>query len=122
MLNRLIETARHDNLSLRIAGLRILESRALLGITGSSRYRLYLWTKGGQDGSGIDNNRIAVGFRFYSALEKNRYHENDIAPNQNRCEVQLARALCTGSESGHNGSERGNMNNRLQRSSLLLFC
>ena len=34
-LNQLIEAARHDNPTLRIAGLRILESRALLGIAKS---------------------------------------------------------------------------------------
>jgi NodT family efflux transporter outer membrane factor (OMF) lipoprotein len=38
VLNGLIETARRENPSLRIAGLRILESRALLGIAGSGRY------------------------------------------------------------------------------------
>lgn len=38
VLNRLIETARQDNLSLRIAGLRILESRALLGVADSTLY------------------------------------------------------------------------------------
>ncbi len=38
VLNRLIESARQDNLSLRIAGLRILESRAQLGIADSSLY------------------------------------------------------------------------------------
>jgi NodT family efflux transporter outer membrane factor (OMF) lipoprotein len=37
-LNRLIEAAKQDNLPLRMAGLRILESRALLGIAGSSLY------------------------------------------------------------------------------------
>lgn len=37
-LNRLIESAREANPSLRIAGLRILESRARLGIAGSSLY------------------------------------------------------------------------------------
>ena len=37
-LNRLIETAKQENPSLRIAGLRILESRAQLGIAGSSLY------------------------------------------------------------------------------------
>ena len=37
-LNRLIEAARDSNLSLRIAGLRVLESRALLGIAGSNLY------------------------------------------------------------------------------------
>jgi NodT family efflux transporter outer membrane factor (OMF) lipoprotein len=37
-LNTLIELARQENPSLRIAGLRILESRALLGIAGSNRY------------------------------------------------------------------------------------
>jgi len=37
-LNRLIESAKRENLSLRIAGLRILESRALLGIAGSGLY------------------------------------------------------------------------------------
>ena len=38
VLNALVETARRENPSLRIAGLRILESRALLGIAGSNRY------------------------------------------------------------------------------------
>jgi NodT family efflux transporter outer membrane factor (OMF) lipoprotein len=38
VLNGLIETARRENPSLRIAGLRILESRALLGVAGSGRY------------------------------------------------------------------------------------
>jgi NodT family efflux transporter outer membrane factor (OMF) lipoprotein len=37
-LNGLVETARRENPTLRIAGLRILESRALLGIAGSNRY------------------------------------------------------------------------------------
>ncbi|MGD2137813.1 MAG: efflux transporter outer membrane subunit [Gammaproteobacteria bacterium] len=37
-LNRLIESARRENPSLRIAGLRILESRARLGIAGSALY------------------------------------------------------------------------------------
>ena len=34
----MVETARRENPTLRIAGLRILESRALLGIAGSNRY------------------------------------------------------------------------------------
>jgi NodT family efflux transporter outer membrane factor (OMF) lipoprotein len=38
VLNALVETARRENPSLRIAGLRIIESRALLGIAGSNRY------------------------------------------------------------------------------------
>lgn len=38
VLNELIEAARRENLSLRIAGLRILESRAALGIAGSNLY------------------------------------------------------------------------------------
>jgi NodT family efflux transporter outer membrane factor (OMF) lipoprotein len=37
-LNSLVETARRENPSLRIAGLRILESRALLDVAGSNRY------------------------------------------------------------------------------------
>ena len=37
-LNRLIEAARRDSISLTIAGLRILESRAQLGIAGSNLY------------------------------------------------------------------------------------
>ena len=37
-LNRLIELARQENPSLRIAGLRIMESRAQLGIAGSNLY------------------------------------------------------------------------------------
>lgn len=38
VLNDLIAEARRENPSLRIAGLRILESRATLGIAGSGRY------------------------------------------------------------------------------------
>ncbi|HEY5647702.1 MAG TPA: TolC family protein, partial [Pseudomonadales bacterium] len=38
VLNALIETAKRENLSLRIAGLRILERRAALGIADSTRY------------------------------------------------------------------------------------
>jgi len=38
VLNTLIETARRENPSLRIAGLRILESRAVLGIAGSNQF------------------------------------------------------------------------------------
>jgi outer membrane protein TolC len=38
VLTELIEVVKRDNLSLRIAGLRILESRALLGIAGSGLY------------------------------------------------------------------------------------
>ena len=37
-LNQLIELAKQENPSLRIAGLRILESRAQLGIAGSAQY------------------------------------------------------------------------------------
>jgi NodT family efflux transporter outer membrane factor (OMF) lipoprotein len=38
VLNQLIDTANNNNLTLRIAGLRILESRAVLGIAGSALY------------------------------------------------------------------------------------
>ena len=38
VLNQLIEIAKQQNIDLRIAGLRILESRAKLGIAGSSLY------------------------------------------------------------------------------------
>jgi len=38
VLNELIDTAYKNNLSLRIAGLRVLESRAVLGIAGSNQY------------------------------------------------------------------------------------
>jgi outer membrane protein TolC len=38
VLNDLIGTARRENISLRVAGLRILEGRALLGIAGSNLY------------------------------------------------------------------------------------
>ncbi len=38
VLNGLVETARKENPTLRLAGLRILESRAVLGIAGSSLY------------------------------------------------------------------------------------
>ncbi|MEM9620343.1 MAG: TolC family protein [Pseudomonadota bacterium] len=48
VLNRLIETAHQENLSLRIAGLRILESRAALGIADSTR-----WPQLQQIGGGV---------------------------------------------------------------------
>jgi len=38
ILNQLIDVARQENLQLRIAGLRVFESRALLGIAGSTLY------------------------------------------------------------------------------------
>jgi NodT family efflux transporter outer membrane factor (OMF) lipoprotein len=38
VLNELIEIAKQENLALRTAGLRVLESRALLGVAGSSLY------------------------------------------------------------------------------------
>lgn len=38
VLNDLVEKARRENLSLRLAGLRVLESRAAAGIAGSTRY------------------------------------------------------------------------------------
>jgi len=38
VLNGLIEEARNENITLQVAGLRVLESRALLGIAGSGRY------------------------------------------------------------------------------------
>ena len=38
ILNQLIDVARRENLQLRIAGLRVFESRALLGIAGSGLY------------------------------------------------------------------------------------
>jgi len=38
VLNQLISVARQENLNLRVAGLRIFESRALLGIAGSQLY------------------------------------------------------------------------------------
>jgi NodT family efflux transporter outer membrane factor (OMF) lipoprotein len=38
VLDALIDAARQDNLTLRLAGLRILESRATLGIANSTRY------------------------------------------------------------------------------------
>ncbi|MEJ2321278.1 MAG: TolC family protein, partial [Gammaproteobacteria bacterium] len=37
-LNRLIDIAKRENLALRTAGLRVLESRALLGVAGSTLY------------------------------------------------------------------------------------
>ena len=37
-LNQLIEIAKRENLALRTAGLRVLESRALLGVAGSTLY------------------------------------------------------------------------------------
>ena len=75
-LNRLIETARRENRSLRIAGLRILESRAQLGIAGSALYPQvqqvtgavgYVNTRqrgGGQPGSSQDFVSYQAGFNL----------------------------------------------------------
>ncbi len=49
VLNGLIETAKQQNPSLRIAGLRILESRAQLGIATSNRYPQAQQASGGVD-------------------------------------------------------------------------
>ncbi len=46
-LNQLIGLARQENLQLRIAGLRVFESRALLGIAGSSLYPQLQQVSGG---------------------------------------------------------------------------
>jgi len=67
-LNGLVEAARRDNPTLRIAGLRILESRALLGIAGSNRYPQLNQVTGAaarveqREGGGQD-----VGFNSYQA-------------------------------------------------------
>jgi NodT family efflux transporter outer membrane factor (OMF) lipoprotein len=63
VLNGLIDTARRENPSLRIAGLRIMESRAVLGIAGSNLYpqlqqlnasAAYAETKSRNGGPGTD--------------------------------------------------------------------
>lgn len=61
-LNELIETARRVNPGLQIAGLRMLESRAQLGIAGSSLYPQRqqvsgdaIYTDTRQNGGGVDN-------------------------------------------------------------------
>lgn len=74
VLNHLIETARRENPSLQIAGLAILESRALLGIATGGKYpqvqnakgawsRIDRWpTEGENDGNHTDFNSYNVGF------------------------------------------------------------
>lgn len=74
VLNDLIETARRENPTLQIAGLAILESRALLGIATGSKYpqvqnangswaRIDRWpTEGENDGNRTDFNQYNVGF------------------------------------------------------------
>lgn len=76
VLNQLIQTARLENPGLRIAGLRILESQATLGIVQSSRYpqlqqasgslaRVDSWTTEGNDsGDRTDLNAYDVGFNI----------------------------------------------------------
>lgn len=72
-LNQLIDTARLENPSLRLAGLAVLESRALLGIATGARYpqvqrasgnwtRLDSWpTEGDNSGDRSGFNRYSVG-------------------------------------------------------------
>lgn len=74
VLNTLIDTARRENHSLRIAGLAILESRALLGIATGSQYpqvqrangswtRIDSWpTEGDSSGDHTDLNSYDLGF------------------------------------------------------------
>ena len=74
ILNQLIETARTENPTLRIAGLAILESRALLGIATGSRYpqvqrasgnwtRVDSWpTEGDDSGDHSQLNSYGAGF------------------------------------------------------------
>jgi NodT family efflux transporter outer membrane factor (OMF) lipoprotein len=74
VLNELIEIARRENPSLRIAGLSILESKALLGIATGARYpqvqratgswtRVDSWpTEGDNSGDHSDLNTYDVGF------------------------------------------------------------
>jgi NodT family efflux transporter outer membrane factor (OMF) lipoprotein len=74
VLNDLIETARRENPTLQIAGLSILESRALLGIATGGKYpqvqnangswaRVDRWpTEGDNDFNRSDLNRYNVGF------------------------------------------------------------
>lgn len=72
VLNDLIATARRENLSLRIAGLRILESRAVLGIADSARYPQLQQVTGGiayvnsqeQGSSGSDESLAAYQGNF----------------------------------------------------------
>jgi NodT family efflux transporter outer membrane factor (OMF) lipoprotein len=74
VLNELIDTARRENPTLQIAGLAILESRALLGIATGSQYpqvqqasgsfaRVDRWpTEGRNDGNHSDLNQYSAGF------------------------------------------------------------
>lgn len=74
VLNDLIETARRENPSLRISGLAILESKALLGIATGARYpqvqrangtwtRVDSWpTEGDDSGNNSNLNAYDVGF------------------------------------------------------------
>ena len=74
VLNELIDTARRENPSLRIAGLAIAESRALLGIATGSQYpqvqqatgsaaRVDSWqTEGSNSGDHSDLNNYGAGF------------------------------------------------------------
>jgi NodT family efflux transporter outer membrane factor (OMF) lipoprotein len=72
VLNDLMVTARRENLSLQIAGLRILESRAVLGIADSSRYPQLQQVTGGiayvnsqeQGSSGSDESLAAYQGNF----------------------------------------------------------
>jgi NodT family efflux transporter outer membrane factor (OMF) lipoprotein len=71
LLNRLVESARRENLTLRIAGLRVLESRAVLGIAGSGRYPQVQQASGAvsavhtrqRGGAGGDGDRSQVSYQ-----------------------------------------------------------
>jgi outer membrane protein TolC len=56
VLDRLIETAYHQNLPLQVAGLRILESRAQLGIATGRKYPQVQVVTGSATGVGLSEN------------------------------------------------------------------
>ena len=69
-LNGLIETARRENPDLQIAGLRILESRAQLGIAGSNLYPQLQQVNGAatyidsrQSGGAVDNDNSSTAYQ-----------------------------------------------------------
>lgn len=75
VLDRLVQLAKQENPSLRIAGLRILESRAMLGIAGSALYPQVQQTSGGvsylnsrQSGPG-DTSQVGYQLGFNLAWE-----------------------------------------------------
>jgi NodT family efflux transporter outer membrane factor (OMF) lipoprotein len=71
VLEQLIQLAYQQNLTLRVAGLRIMEARAALGIATGNQYPQVQQAFAGVTGVGLSNNTVnkATGFSRYYAID-----------------------------------------------------